>query len=93
MLSSKSEVYFQRDASMLSFEGTPIQGAGPIVEKLTVRLISLPLIVETSNSLSITVASISESTTQNHNSRRPTLISCCCQSPCQRYRIAVGKLH
>ena len=93
ILSSKSDASFQRELSMLTFEGTQIKGAPAIVEKLTVLLISFPLIVETSNSLSLSVTSISESTTQNYNSRRPTLINDRCQSPCQCYRIAGGKLY
>lgn len=93
MLSSKSDASFQRHHSMLTFEGSPIQGAEAIVEKLTVLLISQRLIVETSNSLSLSVASISESTTQSYNSRRPTLINDHCQSPCLCYRNAAGKLY
>lgn len=82
ILSSKSNASFQRNDSMLTFEGTQIQGTEAIVQKLVVLLISLPLIVETSNSLSLSVASIPESTAQNYNSRRPTLINGGCQSPC-----------
>jgi hypothetical protein len=78
---------------MLTFEGTQIQGAEAIVEKLAVLLISLRLTVETSNSLSLSVASISESTTQSYNSRRSTLIEGRCQSPCQCYRTAAGKIY
>jgi hypothetical protein len=68
-----SDASFQRDHSMLTFEGTQIKGTEAIVEKLTVLLISLPLIVETSNSLSLSVAFVSESSTPNYNIRRPTL--------------------
>ena len=57
-LSIKSDASFQRDGSMLTFEGTPIQGSVAIVEKLKVLLISLRLIVETPNFLSLSVASI-----------------------------------
>lgn len=78
---------------MLTFEGAPIQGVGPIIEKLKVLLISLQLIVETSNSLSLSGASIYESTTQNYNSRRPTVLNDRCQSPRQCYRIAAGKFY
>ena len=78
---------------MLTFEGTAIQGVGAIVEKLTVLLVSLRLIVKTSNSLSLSGASVSESTTQNYDSRCPTLINDHSQSPCQCHRIAACELH
>lgn len=82
----------QRDVSMLSWEGTQIQGAGAITEKLVVRgedFLRSPGVELTRSRGS--VAAFYEGAAQGDDVRRSTVVSLGRKSYRQRYRDPLGE--